>query len=88
MPGAPHAEKCFNPRVSHARFYSFGVRSFQGRETHRRVQLNVGLRFRKSVDYIRYEEVTAEKGRLDLNNPLISIRGIQGVCGASLVGRS
>jgi hypothetical protein len=26
-----------------------------------RVQLNVGLRFRKSVDYIRHEEVTAEK---------------------------
>jgi hypothetical protein len=53
-----------------------------------RVQLSVGLRFRKSVDYIRHEEVTDEKGRLDLNNPRISIRGIEGVCGASLVGRS
>jgi hypothetical protein len=41
-----------------------------------RVQLNVGLRFRKSVDYIRHEEVTAEKGRLGLKNPRISIRGI------------
>jgi hypothetical protein len=40
------------------------------------VQLNVGLCFRKSVDYIRHEEVTAEKRRLDLNNPRISIRGI------------
>jgi hypothetical protein len=53
-----------------------------------RVQVNVGLRFRKSVDYVRHKEVTAEKRRLDLNNPRISIRGIQGVCGASLVGRS
>jgi hypothetical protein len=32
------------------------------------VQLNVGLRFRKSVDDIRHEEVTAEKGRQELNN--------------------
>jgi hypothetical protein len=39
-------------------------------------QLKVGLRFRKSVDYIRQEEVTAEKSWLDLNNPRISIRGI------------
>jgi hypothetical protein len=46
------------------------------------VQSNVGLRFRKSVEYIRHEEVTAEKRRLDLNNPRISIRGIQRVCGA------
>jgi hypothetical protein len=57
----------------------------------RGAQLNVGLRFRKSVDYIPHEEVTTEKRRLDLNNPRISprmeIRGIQGVCGASLVGR-
>jgi hypothetical protein len=41
------------------------------------VQLNVGLRFRKSVDYIRHEEVAAEKGRLELNNPRISIRELE-----------
>jgi hypothetical protein len=65
-----------------------GIRAYKGMRGNARVQLNVGLRFRKSVDYIRHEEVPAEKRRLDLNNPRISIRGIQGVCGASLVGRS